>query len=286
MIADPDIALAEIELSVQPSAQPSSLSAMWSGVAPIRKRPAADGGFRFDDVCLEQARVLVTLQGNELLALDPIRVCRSGAEPDPRLDPIDLRGTLSRLSIDVVDGQGRGREGALVLLRNPSVLSKDPKQKTVSGRARFLVPHGVYEVHVELAGFRRAYVPRVSRDVVVQLQPSVAVRVLLKGQVGLPPSPHRLLVAFLADVPPPLSAVAGMGVFDGQRETAVRLSSIGRHEIAWYLEVGKTRRFLVGTPRKVVQVADAEEEQVFHLDLDPEVRLSWERTLASLEQEK
>jgi hypothetical protein len=111
------------------------------------------------------------------------------------------------------------------------------------------------------------------------------VRVILDGSGDLPASPYRLVVGLLVDVAQPRSVVDGMGVFAEERQTTLLASSPGLHEVAWYVDSGTRQTFLVGTPRRVVQIRDGDEEELIHLDLPVALRDSWESTIRRLESE-
>jgi hypothetical protein len=249
--------------------------------------PLDDGQFTFEGLLATPAKIAVMVQDQvvPVAEVDSIRVRDAGEAVDPRLDPLDLRGILQLLSIDVLDDASRKCSGATVVLSDPIGRFGDRGRATQDGRATFLAPKGVYDVDVDLAGWRRAHLSGVLGSQTVQLKKGSPVRVILDGSGALPASPYRLVVALLVDVPQPRSVVDGMGAFAGGRETTLLASSPGLHEVAWYLENGSRQTFLTGTPRKIVELRDSDVEQSVHIDLADAVRESWERTIRYVESE-
>jgi hypothetical protein len=294
LLVDPQIPMSLLHVRLEPSGvRPEGRSFRRQPSGPVedddpsRRSPSADGAFAFEGLALATAKVSVTVQdcGTPVIEVDSIRVRGIGEPADPRLEPLDLRGVLELLAIDVQDDAGRKCSGATVVLGDPGLRFVDRGQVTQDGRVTFVAPIGAYDVDVDRAGWRRAHLTGIESSRVVRLEKGSPVRAVLDGTGDLPASPYRLAVALLADVQQPRSVVDGMGTFAGGRETTFLASSPGLHEVAWYLESGSRQTFLVGTPRRTVELHDGDEEQVIHLDLPNELRDSWEATVRRLESE-
>ncbi len=293
VLVDPEIPIRQLRVRLEESddalgAKPIDPRGQHSSSATDRltRDLSEDGSFTFEG--LEAMTVNLTFYldtGIGLAAVRSIRVREIGEAGDPRLDPLDLRGALKVLAIDVLDDTGRKCSGATVVLADPQGRVGDRRAMTQDGRATFLTPVGVYDVDVDRIGWRRVHLTGVESDQVVQLRKGAPVRAILDGSGDLPAPPYRLVVALLADVQQPRPVVDGMGTFAAGRETTFLASSPGLHEVAWYLESGTRQTFLVGTPRRIVELRDSEEEQSIHLDLSSALRDCWEATERRLESE-
>jgi hypothetical protein len=288
VLVDPEIPLRQLRIRLEvsdekPGSKPSDQRLP---MAATDCSPSENGSFGFEG--LETMTVnLIVLFDTEVgvAAVNSVRVREIGETGDPRLDPLDLRGALELLAIDVLDDGGRKCSGATVVLSDPQGRIGDRRAMTQDGRASFVTPNGAYDVDVDRIGLRRAHLTGVQSNQVVQLRKGIPVRVILDGTSDLPAPPYRLAVAFLADVKQPRSVVDGMGTFVGGRETTFLVSSPGLHEVAWYLESGTRQTFLVGTPRQIIELRDSQDEQSIHLSLSSALRDCWEATERRLESE-
>lgn len=124
-------------------------------------RPSADGGFSFEEVGARQVRLSVLVEGEHVMDIGDIPVGVAGTPPDPRLDPLDLRGRFQLLTIELQDDVGRILPSGTVVLRDPMM----PRTRMIQGgKARFLVSHGSYDFDIEAPGWRRERLSAVSTD--------------------------------------------------------------------------------------------------------------------------
>jgi len=294
VLVDPGIPVESVRLHLESSTESRDrLASRGTGDAseddePGVRTPAKDGAFAFEGVPAKDARLVVTIvdDASPLLEIRAIQVREVGEPTDPRIDPVDLRGMLELVTIEVQDDQGKSCSNAMVVLGDPSGAREARGKLTQEGRATFVCASGPHDVEVELAGWRRAHLASVHGNQVVQLKRGFPVRVVLGRGAALPPEPSRLFVGLLVDVEHPRSVLDGTAAFSEQREAAFLVSTPGPHEVAWYVESGTTRYFLVGTPRRTVRIADQDEEQVIRLDFDPEIRSAWESVLTRVASAK
>lgn len=254
---------------------------------PWEQEPASDGSFAFEGLTVkgETQTLEIKSAGVVLLRFDSFQVTTESDPPDPRLNPLDLRGMLDRISIEVRDDTGAVATGASVTLRDPRRQSP-PRRRTVEdGRAIFIARAGGHEIEVEKAGFRRVVLSDVRGNQVVHLQSGLSVRAVLDGPAHLPPTPYGLVVALHRDDPPGPARIDGWGRFEAREEVSFRALSAGPHDVVWYLESGNHRHFLDGIPKQVVELADRDAEQVVRLSYGPPVRQAWEAKIAELEKE-
>jgi hypothetical protein len=246
-----------------------------------------DGKFAFANVVAHSVEVSVCVNGQDspIVEIDSVQVPRIGMTQDPRLDPLDLRGTLGFLTIDVEDDAGRSCSDATVVLGDPGGRFKDVGGFTRGGRVQFLVPKTPYDVDVYRTGWRKAHVSGVQADQVVRLKRGMPVRVILDGTGALPPAPYRLAVGLFLEVRPPRPYDDGMGSFTEGRATTFIASSPGPHEVAWYIESGARQTFLFGMPHTIVELRDSDEEQQVHVDLPDKLPAAWEAAIQRLEEE-
>jgi hypothetical protein len=285
ILVDDWIDVDRMELRLTPSS--------WKPDLPLPKwtKPASavedDGTFLLDgidravEVDLEVSYAKEPVVGGEVRG---IRVREVGVSEDPRLDPLDLRGFLDPLTIEVIDETGSRLRHARVVVRGVDGAELDRCRGTAEGFARFLLPARSYDVEVEAQGWRRARAKDVSGHRVVRLERGIPVRIRLDDRVTLPPRPYRLAIALLADVEEPLDEVDGTGAFDDSRTAAFVVSSAGPHRVAWYL-VRDTSRYFVSEANGVrLEIPDSSAEQEVRVGLSAEVRSELASTIERLER--
>lgn len=240
-----------------------------------------DGEFSFDHLRNSSATLSVHLDSmkSPLLEVESIRVRKIGEARDPRLDPLDLRGTLEQVTIEVQDDAGKKCSWARVVLSDPTGRFEDRSGVTQDGTLTVLAPRTPYDVDVDLDGWRRAHLDGTLGSQLVRLRRGIPVRVILDGSDELPPAPYRLAIALFADVRPPRSGDDGMGTFAVGRGATFLSSLPGRHEVGWYIDGGRRQSYLTGIPRTTVQLRDEDDEQVIHLELTRAVRSAWEEKI-------
>jgi hypothetical protein len=208
------------------------------------------------------------------LEIRDVVVQRAGAAPDPRIDPIDLRGKVKRVAVDVIDDVGTKRDGARVTSRAAGRTGVERSQFTRDGRAEFLVWSGPRDVDVCLDGFRTVRLSGVEGDQVVQLRKGIQVRVTVRGSATRPAPPDLLAVGLMQGtrIHPILD---GIGTLQDPNRTTFVVASPGPHDVGWYLERGSIRAYLETGTTQSVDVRDQEGIQEIVVSLPSSAQAAW-----------
>ncbi len=261
---DPWVAPSQVRVTVQPANEggepllPPVNGAF--GSPPLHLDE--EGRFRFGGVASTNAIVSVRVENDpwEAARVENVPV-RYGNEPqDSRLEPIDLRGKLEVVAVNVVDESGAKLDGARVLLSASDDSDLGCSRLTLGGRAEFLARTGAHDVDVEREGYRRARLAGVYGDQVVRLRKGIPVRVLLQGNTPSLNPGEKIGIALLKGTRD-RSTLGGMGRFVEPREATFLVSSPGRYEIAWYLEMGRDQKYITSSAGRTVEVADLDGTQ-------------------------
>jgi hypothetical protein len=232
-----------------------------------------DGRFSRTGLMVPTVHLSVRLADDpwEAFVLDDVAVRRPTEPPDPRLDPIDLRGKFEMLSVSVVDDLGIKRNGARVALRNSSAPQINCSRVTEDGHAEFLTRAGPHDIEVELDGFRRTQLTDVDGDQFVRLRKGIPVRITLKGQGSKSTASGRVAIALLSESDPPLR-LGGLATFDDSRQATLTITVPGRYEVAWYSERDGKKVLVSAAPVLMVDIRDRDELQELVLDVPAEVQ--------------
>jgi hypothetical protein len=209
------------------------------------------------------------------LEIRDVAVQRAGAAPDPRLDPIDLRGKLQRFAVDVIDDVGAKRDGARVASRESGRTEGERAQFTRNGgRAEFLRWSGPQDLEISLDGFRTVHLASVVGDQVVQLRKGIQVRITVRGDAARPPPPDLLAVALTKGThwSPILD---GIGTLQDPNRTTFVVASPGPHDVGWYLERGSIRAYLETGTTQSVDVRDQDGIQEIVVSLPSSAQAAW-----------
>ena len=269
LVVDPAIGFGEIRLVLSRAGNSDIERGGAAYLSSDRSRMYSvgdDGSFAIERIPAHHAgRFSVLLQEQFVpeFAVDDIQVPEEGAPPDPRLDPLDLSGRIQSLRIEVQDDTGRARNQAHVVLTDPTQRMEPREHITRNGDTVFLVPNGAYDLDVDLPGWESVHLTGVTGDQVIRLHSlgnhgerpeGYTVTIVLDSRTSLPPQPYRLAVGLLLEPKPLRPIVDGSGAFDAARRVSFIASSLGAHEVAWYLEQGGRRHYLEGAPRQSVDV--------------------------------
>jgi hypothetical protein len=115
---DPWIPASKVCVTVEPM-QPKPPPP--GAIATFRSPPLrldGEGGFRYGGILASYATVAVRIESDPWVAarVEDVFVPETGESHDPRLDPIDLRGKLEVVTVDVQDESGRKLDRARVQL--------------------------------------------------------------------------------------------------------------------------------------------------------------------------
>ncbi len=214
-----------------------------------------------------------------------VAVQRAGAAPDPRLDPIDLRGKLQRFAVDVIDDVGAKRDGVRVASRETGRTDGERVLFTKDGRAEFFRWSGPQDLDVSLDGFRTVHLASVVGDQVVQLRKGIQVRITVRGSAVRPTPPDVLAVALMRGTHwhPILD---GIGTLQDPVRATFVVASPGPHEVGWYLQRGSIQAYLETGTTQSVDVRDQDGIQEIAVDLPASAERAWSDRVRAFEETK
>jgi hypothetical protein len=235
-----------------------------------------DGRFRIGDqfpglyeleLQLGDERPLLTIPGIELRA--------GQGSPDPRLDPIDLRGRLFAVRIRLVpprpDPELRGN-----LAYRPAGDAGTGEESEYfydADEIRLVTTHPRLDARLFVQGYRAERLSELSGEREVRLRPALAVRLALPAGIVLPTPPVHLKAVLVA-TSGEQQIDWGASAFDERREVRCHASEPGRMKVAWIYERraenGASATLLALEPEQFVEVLDIEAEQRFELELSNE----------------
>lgn len=276
VLVDPCVPLSDVKLSLEN--QDSGDITM----------PAEDGTFRFEQLTPGRSRLSISIDGCDLpqLGLDDVVVDEANPKADSRLQQLDLRGSVRCLSIDVLDSQGHAVNGAQVWLSASAPTRFMRRRETVEGRAAFVFFPQPVDFDIECTGHKRIHLSSVESDQTVRLDAGPLVRFVIDGKLDLPPAPYRLSAGLDLTGTDPGEADQGSGAFESDGTCSFHVIDAGQHALHWYLVAPSGLQSLARMPGMTVVVRDIADEQVFHLELAPQVRKSWELEIERLKAKR
>jgi hypothetical protein len=149
-----------------------------------------DGSFSYELSDPATVRVSVSVIGADDPVFDASGIVLAPGEAtrDPRLNPLDLRGRLKRVTVTTVDVDDRPVSGATIIVEPRAGLDYENAILTSAGQATLFTTGAAVDLAVEATGFRPQRVLQVTGDVRVVLQRGFPVRVKLEGEpIALPP---------------------------------------------------------------------------------------------------
>jgi hypothetical protein len=146
-----------------------------------------DGGqiFRWNALWPGRYRLEVLPRGGRepLVVIPGIHITAGERNRDPRLDPIDLRGKLRRITVRVLDASGQpldpGTGRTTVLINDRTAEAELQGFSAQNGRATILTGERYLDLLVAARGYRPKELSGVSSDITVMLErfPEVVVRI-------------------------------------------------------------------------------------------------------------
>jgi RNA polymerase sigma factor (sigma-70 family) len=241
---------AALRVSMDPQAESDSRN-----LPALAPRP--DGSFEFNglEAGLHRAAIRRVWDPEDapLVALDGVRVSAGGPSRDARLDPLDLRGALHPLELEIVDPEGHPVTlGHVALTPHAVEGARCVRLRIEDGFARLCGAGRSSDVEVEAPGFRSTRFENVRGAARLELERGFEVRVRVPDSLALPPEGAALVLGFhFADAPRGASETvldvdgnyAGWWdggpyverALDADREVAVLLPRHGAWNAGWIL---------------------------------------------------
>ena len=233
--------------------------------------------------------VMVQLNGeNEpLVEFDGVYVRAGENTSDPRLDPLDLRGRLSVVTLHVTDRDGKALQQLDILYRGSGARKRWGRKGVMAKRTVELVSSASsLDMQISAPNHRTVALDSVSGEREVVLQKGYPLRFVLAGGLPSLPEDHfiQLNLADLGSDGP--NTFGNPDPFDSTGAVTLLSPRTGTFRLS--LQVGKSRPEAGGTitigsqpeDPKQVQILDSESEQVFYIKPNPE---EMKRVLEQLE---
>ena len=150
-------------------------------------QPASDGSFHLQGVAPGHCEVSIAWHLREELArIAAVEVRSAEMTHDPRLQPLDLRGRLQALELEVIEARGRALEELVLLAESENVSPIAlPLSLDTDRRATLLVPRAAETLRVEARGCVSVVLSSREGRQRVELRRGPSVR--LEAQAPLPP---------------------------------------------------------------------------------------------------
>ncbi|MCE9593762.1 MAG: hypothetical protein K8S98_06180 [Planctomycetes bacterium] len=228
------------------------------------------------------------MQWNELRQIPDVVVRANETTTDPRLDPLDLRGSHQVVHLTIVDDHGEPvKQGWFV--RNFTDASGEEQQEygpISNGKANVTHDGSGANVQIQAEGFCLLRLEKVIADQTVTLRRAPTVRIAVRPAPTLPGGAH-LYVSLQ-----PAASTDGEGGawfdLDGNGEGQARMSGIGTMAVMFYVQVGGdengTWQAVDGVDLKL-DVVEAAGVQLFEIALD-ETKLAAAITQAQAQSQK
>ena len=192
---------------------------------------------------------------------------------DPRLDPFDLRNTVSLCRVSVLDEQGNWVRSGTLHWAEVLMPGHRRTRSLDGGPIDLLVPCRATNITVRAPGYRPAKRRSVKGDLEIRLQPALPVRLILRAEGDLPRPPAHLtalLVAVASDEP----VHEGVLRFDERGEVFVLADRPGRMRVQWRLEklnaTGMSASDVELSSEQYIEIEDQPGEQTFEATLSLE----------------
>ncbi|MEW6072857.1 MAG: carboxypeptidase-like regulatory domain-containing protein [Planctomycetota bacterium] len=236
--------------------------------------PDADGAFDVPSLRPGFYRVSVRLRRSDTIVREVpgVEVRPGEVTVDPRLAAVDLRGSLRRFVLAIVDPAGspisdvwasHGAPGAGEEARGFASARED-------GRVEIETHLPTVDIQLEAPGFRTTRLADVTSDQTVALLPAPAVRLVLADPAVVPGEGHALLVELLPTASLERSR-SNPVAFDARGEALVWAPGTGPHRLQLLFTRSadvRSGRFSLSWPAApTIDVAESDREQRFVLEL-------------------
>lgn len=276
VLLDPGIKPSVLSVRAEVQDPPRGEASVWA--SPTRL--AEDGSFRIED--LRPGTYTLSLQASSgrssLPTFRDVAVRAGGVTRDARFDPLDLRGTLRALTIEVVDPKERPVPQGQITYRTSSEEEGRRNQMWFHGGSVTLFPSSLpIDVTISVEGFADVMLAAVDSDRRVVLEQGPQLRLLLRGI--LPPEPPYHLSVVLTpvrdgDQAPSHRWPSDAATFDSRGEANVRSPAAGPVSVSFMLSIRRgnsaTGTVFRSDPPQVLEVADHAGPQIFEVQVDPE----------------
>lgn len=227
----------------------------------FRLRGVPPGGCRVEVAAAEEKRIFENV------------IVRAGETTrDPRLARIDLRGSLHRFVLEVVDSEGEAVSGFNAYYCVPGgTPSRERLVYGRDGRAEILTTHEVLDVTIVARGYRRRCLERVQGDERIVLEAGIPIRLVVSDlRVFGGDRPRLMVVADPVDSRLPGTSRTAYLTRE-ERGGVMTLAQPGRHVVEILmespLEGGGSRLRRGPAVELTIDVADQRAEQTFDVPL-------------------
>ena len=198
-----------------------------------------DGDFEAIGLPPGLGRVSLVLKpdGDTLAEFDDVVVGSGTPYRDPRLDPLDLRGAMTRAIVTVLGTDGKrlpSAEGRVVGMNFPDTSSREFLPRDDPGVLDFLGMGSELDVEIWATGYRAEVLADLRGEVEVQLQPGTPVRVEL---TSTPPLEQGEMLRVMLEVEDEYWRQVTVDAIEPGGSAELVSSHGGRHQFSLWLEI-------------------------------------------------
>jgi len=161
----------------------------------FRRTPDERSAFAFESLTpgLATVRVFLADESEPLAVVQDVSVAAGETSRDPRLDPLDLRGRIERVTITVVAGDGAGApEGHVAILAPDAEAPRTRRELLSDGRVELLLRSVPVDLEVHGHGYRTRLLHDIVEDTTVSLEPGLPIELRLPPDLDPPRAPLAL----------------------------------------------------------------------------------------------
>jgi hypothetical protein len=202
-----------------------------------RRSISADGTFHFERLMAGKRTVTLSVerQGGSLLVVEDVDVRSGEVCRDPRLDKIDLRGTLFLHELELVGLEPGERFSGSVTFGPAGAQELGDRYWLNESKVVILTRDERLDLVVAASGYRNERLHGFSGKTKLQLRKGLTVTLVLTGDAQVP-EPPVFVKAVLVPVDGNGSIDWSGGAFDERREIKTRVAQAGKLKVEWVVE--------------------------------------------------
>jgi len=219
--------------------------------------------------------VIQARSGGDLFSAEAVAVSAGAPTEDPRLQEIDLRGSLHHFEVRLSSSDDSPTFDGYIVVTDPEAPEGEEHWHNVNGlTTAVLTTLRPVNLRIAIAGYRGVELHGVEGDQEVRLEKSLAVRLLLKGDTPLP-EPPLYLKAVLVGENGFDDVDWGGAAFDQDRVATTQAKQAGRLRVQWIIEHrqgggGATAHMHSFAEDQYVEVLEGVAEQAVEIELSAE----------------
>ena len=168
--------------------------------------------------------------------IEGVPVVSGDTTRDPRLQPLDLRGTINAFRITLVTPDAKAIGNGNLKFDRAGAEELQCWKWFQSEEFTLLSPHPAIDVNIDINGYLQARLRDLRGDAEVELSTGLTVRVVLNADAPLPEPPIYIKPALTSVDGGSAKIDFGADAFDDSREVRLRAVEPGTMRVVWILE--------------------------------------------------